>query len=127
MRKLSSIAAVAGAAVLLFAVGITDARTVAKGSSSGQYAIASASGTINNPGTIRVEVTSSPSESVLVSWTMVCSHGLSAGTKSGQFKAHTTVLRTIPKPMEHPSQCIVSMNAQLQGNASGVIRVSILD
>jgi hypothetical protein len=79
----------------------------------GDFAICDASGTASHPVTIRVHVSASPSQSVLVSWDMTCSKGLGAGGKSGQFNAHTPVNRVIRHPYIHPDSCVVAAGAQL--------------
>jgi hypothetical protein len=126
MRKPSAVALIAATALLL-AVSVADARVLAKGSSSGDYAIAQVSVTDSHPGVMQVKVTSVPNQSALVTWDMVCSHGLSAGSKMGQFTARTPIVRTMAKPMAHPTSCIISASAQIQGASGGVVRVFILD
>jgi len=121
MRKPSAVALIAATALLL-AVSVADARVLAKG-----YAIAQVSVTDSHPGVMQVKVTSVPNQSALVTWDMVCSHGLSAGSKMGQFTARTPIVRTMAKPMAHPTSCIISASAQIQGASGGVVRVFILD
>ena len=87
----------------------------------GDFAICDASGTANHPATIRVHVSASPSQKVLVSWDITCSEGLGAGGRSGQFTAHTTVNRLLKHPYKHPAWCIVAAGAQLSG--SGALHV----
>jgi hypothetical protein len=100
------------------------AKTIDKSSSSGDYAIASASGTVKHPKTIKVKVTAKPNQKVTVSWTMVCSRGLNAGSKSGQYKARTPTTRALKKPMSNADDCIVSANAQL--DSGGHVTIAIL-
>jgi hypothetical protein len=88
---------------------------------SGDYAICDEAGNANEPTSIYVHVTSSPGQSVLVSWDDVCSEGLSAASTSGQFTAHTPIDKKISHPYSHPSSCTVSAGAQL--NSSGSLHV----
>ncbi|HUZ38131.1 MAG TPA: hypothetical protein VMV17_17555 [Streptosporangiaceae bacterium] len=82
----------------------------------GDFATCDASGTAHHPLTIRVHVSASPSQSVLVSWDMTCGKGSGAGGKSGQFTATTPVNRVIHHPYRHPDVCYVAAGAQLNGS-----------
>ena len=99
------------------------AKTFAKGSAAGDYAIAQASGSRDNPGTVRVRVVSSPSQSVEVSWELVCTRGTAVGSKSGQFKATTPINRALKKPMSKVDNCTGSANAQLSGSGRLTLRL----
>ena len=124
MRLLSKIAVVVPVLVLAAVPGAAmGASKIGSASASGDYAIALASGTAENPGTINVRVTASPRQRVSVSWTMVCSKGLGAGSKSGQFSARTTVTRALRKPQSNPDSCTVSASAQLDNG--GRVRVTL--
>lgn len=83
--------------------------------SSGDFAICIASGTAHHPGKIRVHVGASPRQRVTVSWNMVCSRGLSAASKSGQFTARTRINRVMRHPFRRPDTCIVAAGGQLAG------------
>ena len=122
-RRLAAAVLASGALVAVLPAA-ADARTIGSKSGSGDYAIALASGTANNPHRIRLVVTASPRQSVSGSWTMVCSRGLSAGSKSGSFSGKSTVRRTLKMPSSNPDSCTVSASGQLNG--SGRIRVRLL-
>ncbi|MEJ7786413.1 MAG: hypothetical protein WKF96_16540 [Solirubrobacteraceae bacterium] len=98
--------------------------TFGKQSASGEFAIAQTSGTIDSPEVIRVRVKTTPEQSVLVSYTLVCSTGASAGTDSGQFSAKTPVDRKIDVPNGKPDSCMVSANAQMEG-PKGTIEIKL--
>jgi hypothetical protein len=89
-------------------------------SAQGDYAICDASGTATRPVTITVTVTSSPDQSVFVSWDDTCSQGDGAGGSSGSFTATTPVSRTISHPYYKPDSCIVAAGAQLQAGGNSV-------
>lgn len=95
-----------------------------KCTSSGGYATCVEGGTANAPVRLYADVTSSPDQSTLVSWDMVCSKGLSAADSSGQFTAGTPILRLMKHPFSRPDSCIVSVDAQL--NSSGSLTVKAL-
>jgi hypothetical protein len=80
---------------------------------SGGYATCDEAATATDPVSIQVHVTSSPDQSVLVSWTMTCSQGLSAASTSGQFTAQTPIDRTVHHPYAHPGSCTIAAGAQL--------------
>jgi hypothetical protein len=83
-----------------------------------------ASGSVNNPITIDVTVTSSPDQTVYVAWDDTCSQGLGAGDASGSFTANTPVTTQISHPYYQPDNCIVSADAQLQ-NGGNTVTVTI--
>lgn len=98
-------------------------RQVGTGHASGDYALATASGTANNPSAIQLSITATPSQSGVVSWDLICTeNGGGVGSKTGQ---STLVLPTVePLPLPAPSSsCIVSSGAQISG--SGTVAISI--
>jgi hypothetical protein len=116
-------ATVAGslATVIMLALPVSAAtKTYHAGScrASGDFATCVTSGTAKLPVSIRVHVSASRKQQVLVSWDMVCSKGLGAGAKSGQFTAVTPVNRLMHHPYAHPDSCIVSADAQLSSGGS---------
>jgi hypothetical protein len=119
-RRMSLLAAVATLAL----PAVADARNIGSSGASGDYAVAVASGTATNPHSLWVKVTSSPHQRVSVSWTVVCSRGFGAGSKSGQFTARTTTRRKLRLPMRHPDNCTASASAQLE-SGSGHLRVTM--
>ena len=121
MKRLISALAVLGLAAF---PAVAAARTIGTARASGDFAIALASGHTSHPHTIKVRVTSSPHQRVSVSWTMVCSKGFGAGSKSGDFAARTTVTRTLRMPYRHPDDCTVSASAQLA--RGGHVKVTLL-
>ena len=92
--------------------------------SSGGYATCVEGGTANNPVRLYADVTSKPHQSVLVTWDMVCSRGLSAASSSGQYTATTPILRVMRHPFKHPDSCTVAVGGGL--NASGSLTVKAL-
>jgi hypothetical protein len=96
---------------------------VATGTASGDYAVASASGTANQPLEIQLSVTATPSQSALVSWDLVCmENGGGVGSKSGQ--STLTLPDVEPLPLPAPSSsCIVSADVQISN--SGTVTLSI--
>jgi hypothetical protein len=99
-------------------------KTIGTGKASGDYAIAQATGSINKPGTIRINVTSSPKQKASVSWTMVCLNGSGAGSKDDQFDAKTPLTRALKKPGGSKAHdCTVSANAQL--SEGGTVRIKL--
>jgi hypothetical protein len=99
-------------------------RKIASKAASGDYAVALASGTARRPRRLYVRVSAEPSQEVDGAWSMVCSRGFGAGSKSGSFSARTPVRRTLRKPMNRPDDCTVSASAQL--SRSGRVRVTLL-
>jgi len=119
----------AAGAGLLIAAGPASAATaatahrVASCTAEGDYAICDAAGNATAPRDIYVHVTSSPDQSALVTWDVVCSKGDGAGSASGQFTATTPVRRIIRHPYTRPDSCTVAAGAQL--NRRGHLKVWI--
>jgi len=127
MNRLSRVATTVAATAMITASALAASAAAASASTpfgscsaQGDYAICDASGTAASPVTITVTVTSSPTQSVYVSWTDTCSEGDGAGGRSGSFTATTPVSRTISHPYSHPGSCIVAAGAQLQAGGNSV-------
>jgi hypothetical protein len=88
---------------------------------SGEFAVCAESGEAYHPLVIRVHVSASPDQSVLVIWSDACSVGNNIAAKSGQFTATTPVDRTIGHPFKHPDSCDVVTSGGL--NESGSLHV----
>ncbi len=101
-------------------VGRVDNRTVRIGScrSSGDFAICTASGSVNNPLYIRVHVDASPNQHISGDWSMVCSKGTGAGSTSGTVSGTTPRVKRLRMPFSNPDSCDVAADAQLSGNGS---------
>ena len=112
---------------------------VATGSAAGDYATTVTAGTVNRPRSVVVVVYTSSAQSVAVSWTMVCTRGLGAGSKSGQFTISThrdgsggplhqpgawSMRNLAAPPMNGSDSCTVSADGQLSG--SGSLRLELL-
>jgi len=106
---------------------------------AGDYATTVVSGTVNRPSNVVVVIYTSQSQPVDVSWTMVCTRGMGAGSKSGQFRLLTvkdntggpthhagawTMKQVRSFPMANADSCDVSADAQL--SASGSLRLELL-
>ena len=79
----------------------------------GDFAICVAGGNVNRPLALYVYVSATPGQHVSGAWTVVCSKGLGAGSKSGSFSGRTTLRRYIRMPYRRPDSCTVSADAQL--------------
>jgi len=90
---------------------------------NGDYAVAVAAGNADNPTAIYLRVKSHPHQSASGSWTVVCSKGYGAGSKSGDFSGKTTLVRKLRMPYRHPSSCTASASAQLEDG--GFIKVQL--
>jgi len=112
------------AAMIITAGTYAATRVIGRASASGDYAIALADGQATKPRAILIRVLARPNQSVSGNWTMVCSKGFGAGSKSGRFAARTPLTRRLRMPMSRPDDCSVSGSAQLK--RSGRITVLLL-
>jgi hypothetical protein len=92
-------------------------------SASGDFAVAVASGTAKKPRTIHVQVRTRPAQGFDANWSVTCSRGTGAGSKSGRFSGSGSRAKRIRLPMRRANTCYVGASAQLDD--SGRIVVSI--
>jgi hypothetical protein len=77
----------------------TALRVIGRKSASGDFAVALASGRANKPTALYLRVLARPNQGVDANWTLVCSRGLGAGSKSGRFSARPPMTRRLRMPM----------------------------
>jgi hypothetical protein len=99
-------------------------KVIARETASGDYAIAIAAGSATRPHVVEVKITASPNQRVSGAYTIVCSKGFGAGSKSGQFAGRTPMVRKMRFPMRNPDDCTASASGQLDG--SGRIVVTLI-
>jgi hypothetical protein len=93
-------------------------RVIGRASSSGDFAVAAASGSVDNPNQIAVNVSARGASGFAV---VACSKGIgSIGSKSTQFSGAGT--HTLKLPMRNPDSCDVTAS----GSGSGRVVVKIL-
>jgi hypothetical protein len=107
------------------ATAATDAeRVIARKTTSGDFAVASASGGASKPAAIRVRVFSAPAQPAQVSWKITCKKGAGTASRQGQYRATTPVTRAVRFPMPKPDRCTASASAQLE--RQGRLTVTLL-
>lgn len=74
----------------------------------GDFATAIADGHVNNPTAIWATIKARPNQKADGNWSMVCSRGSGAGTKSGDYSGTTPFTRKLKMPYAHPDDCTVS-------------------
>ncbi len=99
----------------------TTYKKIGQKSASGDFAIAIASGTAKHPKGVYVAVFATPKQKVSVNWTLICSKGLGAGSKSGDHETSSNAKRKMRLPMGSPDSCTVSAGGSLA--RGGKIRV----
>lgn len=110
-------------AASLALTGTADAKTVGSESARGDYATAIASGTAHHPRKLTVRITNRPRQRVTGNYTVVCSKGMGAGSKSGSFSGRGSFTRRLKMPMRRPDTCTVSALGSL--DHGGRIRVTL--
>jgi hypothetical protein len=119
MTKLAAVVVSAAALALLSVVPDAAAQTAAAHiwhrscTATGALAICTVTGTVNHPQKIWMHVTADPNQQVQGSWTMTCSKGTGARTKSGNVAGMTPLTHKLPMPYKLPKSCTVSADAQL--------------
>jgi hypothetical protein len=103
---------------------VTPWRVFKTARASGDFATTVVAGNVNRPAQLGVRVLARPNQAVTAHWTMVCSKGFSAGSKSGRFSGRTPITRAARFPMTRPSRCTLSAGAQL--NRGGRLTVQLL-
>ena len=112
---------VCGFAVTGVALAGIPGEKFAQETGSGDYAVAVAAGNVDDPAAIYVTVKSRPTQLVSGAWTVVCSKGFGAGSKSGKIHGTTSLTRALKLPMGNPDSCTASADAQLSDG--GVVKV----
>ncbi|MDO9354074.1 MAG: hypothetical protein Q7T55_10285 [Solirubrobacteraceae bacterium] len=108
---------------LLSTAAPAEAKVIGSETASGDYAVAVASGDVDDPSSLRVTVSASSKQKVDVNWSVVCTKGLGAGSKDGKASGKTTLVRSIKMPMSNPDNCVVSASAQL--SKGGKLKVTL--
>jgi hypothetical protein len=100
----------------------TVTRNMGSCNSLGDFALCEPKGaTLNKPVSIKAGIWAAPRQGITGNWTMVCTKGTSAASKSGTFKGRTTVHVFLKFPFAHPDSCTEAVLAELNG--SGRIHV----
>jgi hypothetical protein len=85
----------------------------ASGSATGNYAVADAVGTADDPSHVNLRAVATPAQAAEVTWTMTCEEeDGGVGQKSGQAKQQLPLVERLPLPAPSTS-CIVSVVVQL--------------
>jgi hypothetical protein len=114
---LSAGALSASAAAASTAATPTVKRNMGSCSSRGDFALCEPKGaTLNKPVSIEAGVWAAPRQDITGNWTMVCTRGTSAASKSGTFKGRTTVHVFFKFPFAHPDSCTEAVIAELNGS-----------
>jgi hypothetical protein len=92
-------------------------------SARGDFATCVASGNVNKPTVIYASVYASPNQHVSGDWSMTCTKGTGAGSKSGTMSGTTPLRHRLRMPYVHPDSCSVAADAQLSNG--GRINVTI--
>jgi hypothetical protein len=119
------VAAIAAAGLLVPATAHAAVwKTVASGSSKGQYAVASASRSVASPAGLRIRTNAG--RSARVDWSLACSKGTKVVSRTGHHTARAgQVDRRLDLPMDGGrDRCFLGASAQLQGGG-GTIRVAL--
>jgi hypothetical protein len=99
-------------------------RVVGSARASGDFAVASASGTANHPFQLAVRVTNSHGGSVNGFGVVSCSKGYGIGSKSAHYSGRSPLLRILPMPMPASDSCdVVASGSSMAG---GTLVVQIL-
>lgn len=98
-------------------------KRIGSASASGDFAIALANGTAKHPIGVYVSALATPRQRVDVNWTLVCSKGLGAGSKSGSFKTLSSAKRKLRLPTAHPDECQVSAGGSLDRGGRITVRL----
>jgi hypothetical protein len=99
-------------------------RVVGSARASGDFATAIASATVNRPTRLSLRIIAKPRQRVDGNWTLVCSKGMGAGSKSGTVAGRSTLTRPMRFPMARPDSCTAAGSGSLSG--SGRLTVQIL-
>jgi hypothetical protein len=101
-----------------------EAVTLGTGKNDGEFAIASANGTIKRPRSMRVAVTTDPDQQVTVSYTITCARrGRAAIAKSDRIVAEAPLDQELELPRGRLTDCVAAATVQLSDK--GEVEVSL--
>lgn len=100
-----------------------DARTIGTRAARGDYATAIAQGEASRPSWLKVTITTSPRQAADGNYTVICTKGYGAGSKSGNIRGYGKFTRTLTMPMRGSDNCTISALGSLSGGGS--IRVTL--
>jgi hypothetical protein len=123
MRVSKALVAGGLATALLAGPALADVIVVDRAVGRGDYAVAVASGNVDRPRRLWVEVRARPNQRVDVDWVTVCSRGSGAGSRDGSFSGITPIRRRIRMSYRRPDGCTVSASAQLSGPGRRIVVV----
>lgn len=98
--------------------------TFAADDSQGDMPVAEATGDIDDPETIRLEVGATPPQKSFVTWDMTCTKAKDTSSNRGVFEATTPVDRVLVRPTGKPENCVVSATVQLE--TSGTVEIALV-
>lgn len=107
--------------VLLAEPALADIIVVDRAVGRGDYAVATASGTVDEPRRLWVKVKARPNQRVDVYWITTCARGTGAGSRDGDFSGITPVKRRIGMSYRRPDSCSVAATAQLSGRGRKIV------
>jgi len=114
------------AAVAGTALAATPERVFAQKASTGGFASVKVTGTALKPATLRVRVTTVPSQNVLLTYNVRCFKGATSVRKVKQFgPTMTPSIRSVALPIKLPSKCTLTATGQLE-QGEGRITVQLL-
>ncbi len=122
-RKTIALAALILAVAVVTPAWASTWRTVASKSVSGGYATTTISATISTPHGIRIRTNNTIAG--YVAWSLVCSKGTSATSKSGHYSPSAGIVtHRLTLPFSgHPAKCIVAATAQIHD--TGTLRIAL--
>jgi hypothetical protein len=125
MRRVFALVLILGLVSIVGATAVAapPGKRVGVESARGDYAVATASGTAHKPRAIYVWVRTRPAQRFDAHWSVTCSRGFGAGSKSGSFSGFGRRAKRIRLPMRRADTCYVAATGQLE--ESGRIVVSI--
>ncbi len=94
--------------IALEAPASADVKRIDRATARGDYAITTASGSVDNPTAIWVKIKARPNQKAGGNWNMVCSKGSGAGSKSGNYSGVTPFVRKLKMPYSRPDSCTVA-------------------
>jgi hypothetical protein len=79
---------------------------------------------VRRPALVRIRLAATPAQPVQVTWSLRCTKGKRAATRSGQFRATAPHERRVLFPLAKPDHCTATATAQLE--QQGSLTVSLL-
>ena len=113
----------AGLAAAAAAAGARSGDAVTTATASGSGGVATVTAGASRPRVLTVSVLATPSQRITLVWSVHCSNGFDAGSKTGKHTAVTPLTHRFTFPTSSPATCTAHASAQLSHDGRLTVKI----